>query len=509
MPAIPIQLSVLNLCDGEEVRGRNSSFAHLHDLHRTITHVQGEATKDALDELPNSTLDEPLDSSLFFKKYSRLLKGEEFKHLAPTIFCHQTDICLDVVDIECNKITGTRVNTERIQSNEELATRLRAKPGVRTRIISICSSNSINPLSISHSGFEELVKHDIISPYACDLFSVFGSKPSQSEAGGGRAVFRSLDSFHTELQYLITYPEPPKYPGADLWHKATIRQTGLYHLQHHNHNYSLFLLLHPRPNSRFQHHLAQLTSSQKDLKEMSQNSFLVHFVLLLCYLDNWRWYINALNKEFEKLSDMALTFEIDRRVSPQHSTGKLLDLRHLADVVFPIPVRLEAIIDTIDALISVSRDCKTASAPPALMRQELHAYRTRLQGYIASARVLSKRISGVTASLDVSIERQNQKLAMEANYNMLDLTQHTVGDSSTVRVVTLVTMIYLPPSFVATLLGTNLFNFDSSENGRFRISPQFWIFVAISVPLTMITVGVWLLINRRRCRGQRFHLKMP
>lgn len=38
---------------------------------------------------------------------------------------------------------------------------------------------------------------------------------------------------------------------------------------------------------------------------------------------------------------------------------------------------------------------------------------------------------------------------MEINDNMLSLTKDTVDDSATVRVVTIVTLIFLPANFVA------------------------------------------------------------
>jgi cytochrome oxidase assembly protein ShyY1 len=43
----------------------------------------------------------------------------------------------------------------------------------------------------------------------------------------------------------------------------------------------------------------------------------------------------------------------------------------------------------------------------------------------------------------------------------------------------------------------NLFDFDNSNHG-FSISYQFWIFVVIAVPLTLLTLGTWYLLTKRR-----------
>lgn len=101
---------------------------------------------------------------------------------------------------------------------------------------------------------------------------------------------------------------------------------------------------------------------------------------------------------------------------------------------------------------------------------------------------------------------------------MLRLTNEAFEDNATVRVVTLVTLIYLPASFISvsmlatpckmgltlsqTVLGMNLFNFDDAT-GNFVISGQFWIFVVLAVPLTLLTLGTWYVFTRRRRKQQR------
>jgi len=103
----------------------------------------------------------------------------------------------------------------------------------------------------------------------------------------------------------------------------------------------------------------------------------------------------------------------------------------------------------------------------------------------------------IKLQLATAVQFKNQAIARDINDNMLRLTKDTVDDSATVRVVTLVTLIYLPASFVASILGMNLFTFETSQDSGFRISPQFWIFIALAVPLTLLTVGSWFVIMWR------------
>jgi hypothetical protein len=45
----------------------------------------------------------------------------------------------------------------------------------------------------------------------------------------------------------------------------------------------------------------------------------------------------------------------------------------------------------------------------------------------------------------------------------------------------------------------NLFDFGE-EDGSLQASPQFWIFVVTTVPLTMLTVGAWYLYKTRHSK---------
>jgi hypothetical protein len=51
-----------------------------------------------------------------------------------------------------------------------------------------------------------------------------------------------------------------------------------------------------------------------------------------------------------------------------------------------------------------------------------------------------------------------------------------------------------------TLLGMNLFVFDE-PTGKLKISPDFWIFIAVWLPLTLITGGVYVWVKARTKRG--------
>ncbi|KAF3316764.1 hypothetical protein TWF173_001427 [Orbilia oligospora] len=61
------------------------------------------------------------------------------------------------------------------------------------------------------------------------------------------------------------------------------------------------------------------------------------------------------------------------------------------------------------------------------------------------------------------------------------------NDSNTMVKIAAVTMLFLPPSFVSAVFSTTFFSFSPPEGDK--ISRDFWIFWAISIPLTIIVFG--------------------
>jgi len=62
-----------------------------------------------------------------------------------------------------------------------------------------------------------------------------------------------------------------------------------------------------------------------------------------------------------------------------------------------------------------------------------------------------------------------------------------------------VTVIFLPATYIATLFAMNMFQWqpdDGTASGGATVSNKFWIYWAITIPLTILTVGAWLFWTR-------------
>ncbi|EPE33279.1 hypothetical protein GLAREA_06291 [Glarea lozoyensis ATCC 20868] len=71
----------------------------------------------------------------------------------------------------------------------------------------------------------------------------------------------------------------------------------------------------------------------------------------------------------------------------------------------------------------------------------------------------------------------------------VEIAYSTSKDSSHMRSIALVTMIFLPGTFFATVFSMTFFNWSATD-GQI-VSSYFWIYIVVAVACTVLTVGVW------------------
>jgi Mg2+ and Co2+ transporter CorA len=80
---------------------------------------------------------------------------------------------------------------------------------------------------------------------------------------------------------------------------------------------------------------------------------------------------------------------------------------------------------------------------------------------------------------------------------MIRLARASRSDSNTMKAITILTMVFLPATFVCSLFSMGFFDFsqNNSRDSRMHVTEQFWIYFAVTVPLTVVVLGIcaaWL-----------------
>jgi len=82
---------------------------------------------------------------------------------------------------------------------------------------------------------------------------------------------------------------------------------------------------------------------------------------------------------------------------------------------------------------------------------------------------------------------------------MVQMGERARQDNKNLTLIAVVGLLFLPGTFVSSLFGMNFFSFDE-ENGqqRWQVSGKFWLYWAVTAPLTLCTILIWALANYRR-----------
>ncbi|KAL8911137.1 MAG: hypothetical protein Q9171_003628 [Xanthocarpia ochracea] len=116
----------------------------------------------------------------------------------------------------------------------------------------------------------------------------------------------------------------------------------------------------------------------------------------------------------------------------------------------------------------------------SLSRESLEQVRTLRNRIRIQLSVVANLIVQNDSRTNISIADASKRIAFE-----------TRRDSDAMKTIAALTMVFLPATFVATLFGMVFFTVESGPGSGFRVNSLWWVYLAVTIPLTMLTVGVW------------------
>jgi hypothetical protein len=69
-------------------------------------------------------------------------------------------------------------------------------------------------------------------------------------------------------------------------------------------------------------------------------------------------------------------------------------------------------------------------------------------------------------------------------------------DSSAMKTISLLGAIFLPGAYIASVFSMTFFNFQGGDSPA--VAPSFWVYWAITLPITMGIVAFWYVYEKRR-----------
>ncbi|EXL90144.1 hypothetical protein FOIG_16593 [Fusarium odoratissimum NRRL 54006] len=347
---------------------------------------------------------------------------------------------------------------------------------------SICQRNSYRPLEITEPMFNHLIKKFDLKASAWDVASCFYDKDFDIESTYCAPFTIHHNGNVTEVSYTIRYPEFKSAEGT--W---VIRQTGIYQKFNTKTSQNLFILLNPAPSTRL-HQYAQVLAS-KGPQSIQQDSFWLHKELFRTYFPAWRLYNAYLEKSLIPIANNAVATFIEELTETEYH--HLTELAFLETRLVQVPAMLAASRDVLEGLVCLCREItgREDEKIAEFSRSALAAIQQHIRecaGYTRVADCLEQRVQKITQLLANTLSFREQLNAKVQNNSMLKLN----------NLITTLTVLYLPASFVASFFGMNFFDFDN-ESRQIVGTPILWIYFLCSAAMTVMTYVFYHLLIQK------------
>ncbi|KAL2826665.1 pyridoxal phosphate-dependent transferase [Aspergillus cavernicola] len=121
-----------------------------------------------------------------------------------------------------------------------------------------------------------------------------------------------------------------------------------------------------------------------------------------------------------------------------------------------------------------------------------------LEHNISLAKSIEDHVLGLQKRLELQLNVLYSFVAQTDNRLSARLAATSGRDSTSMKILAFITTIFLPGTYIATLFSMNMFNWEESSSDTSNtdtddptVSPRFWIYWAVSAPLTALTLAGW------------------
>ena len=221
----------------------------------------------------------------------------------------------------------------------------------------------------------------------------------------------------------------------------------------------------------------------------------------LTYLDDPFWVYNHLLKRIAPISECSV-WSIRDQVRNMEKTAEpdYQRLHHdIARHAFHVTESLDATVNTLHHILNGHESLiNPKRASTALCGKELafeiwedaHSQLAFFQNYLGNLRHRAV----------ANEKRGHNEIAMGFNMGAQKNSAIAVEDSGTMKTLSLVTLTFLPPTFICAIFSMSFFNYADSG---WRVSGKIWIYWAFAIPTTLLTVLIWYVWSRTFSPGKR------
>ncbi|KAL6714394.1 hypothetical protein ACLMJK_007817 [Lecanora helva] len=266
--------------------------------------------------------------------------------------------------------------------------------------------------------------------------------------------FCDVEEAFGEVAVVFKYPENNRrHEGLDAW---SIRQIGVYQSFSWKSHTSFWLSLNPKHDSAADGKIKRLLMQPVDSMRYQHQPLLIALVVLSTFFNNWRSLMAFYEKEELRTSGMVISAEIHEKLQFSHSTLSYLHrLENRLLLLPPIFQSLMRTIDKLNAFVDMFRiHCNTSTEEQRAVKETLENYKIMVEEYSQNALFILSKVRASSQLLLDTLNLKHQRIAQKTSESTLTINNSAASDSATVRVITVVTLLYLPATFIAVRVPT-------------------------------------------------------
>ena len=399
----------------------------------------------------------------------------------------------------------------RLKNEEQIREYAEANP---FQVYFVRQRNSYSSLSISSELFQ-VVSRVCDAPWSFrDYFLYFGDRESEIEIAPPPLQFGPTWSakgvtkgVRTECTYCVRFVDTNnRIDVSEPSSRWSLRQTAVFCGSNAEKQESSWIFINLSQNMQKLLQSLWIHSVQPGLLRPLHSHYAVYSIAIA----NWRPYTVALHTEIEQHAIQLLGASPDNKGPLDMSgSGERQKLLILENKILAAKLAVSATRDDVATLHRVaaqSLDEETKYSHSELITL-INGFSQQLRELeVSSLRLgqLHARLQSITnlvsSFLDLSNGFALQELAKESrreneemlklNTRMHGLAEKNTQDAAAVKVLTILTLIYLPVTVVSNFFSTSFVGTAPSARHIF-VTKDWWILLATSLPLTALTLYVW------------------
>ncbi|KUI73382.1 hypothetical protein VM1G_08877 [Cytospora mali] len=208
------------------------------------------------------------------------------------------------------------------------------------------------------------------------------------------------------------------------------------------------------------------------------------------------------------MNDEAMVAEVTDPVSENHAR-----VRRLRKIRDRVSFASACCLSNLEVLRSIRRS--RGKSPHNMHTSMLSTAETIINGYVRNSKALQDGIDNTIELISCTLALHNREETAKLDKEMKNLAEQTsrmtirlkeinenfANDSAIISIITILSAIYVPGSFVASIFGTNFFQYGA-EKGHILVTKDIWKFIICWVGLTIVTAGIYFLAYQRSRKGQ-------